>query len=235
MGYTTFPEFDNFVVKTFDSKLEKSLDEQWMELEPFDSKLIKEIVPDDPFKILLSNLERDPPNYNRWKNEDIYDFYFKMLDDYNRYGIAFERKLNLFPDNNLYVIIEEKDNKTKYNLLYKYCDKKYLPFNKIKKINLNEYDSGEKILSIKEKQKRKFIKKQINKYLQVAMMDPDVFNDDELFEDLIETDDYNDYLIYNLPFISIEDFNNDKYFKKQFKKQLDMIRKLYDRIHKVID
>ena len=44
----------------------------------------------------------------------------------------------------------------------------------------------EKPLSEKEKQKRNLIKKQKNKKLQVAMMDPDVYNNDELFKDAIE-------------------------------------------------
>ena len=86
------PEFDKFLV------------EQGMEIEPFDPKLIKKIFLNHPYKILLLCLNKHPPNYSRWDNEDINDFYFKMLDDFNRYGIAFERKYQVFPDNNLYVL-----------------------------------------------------------------------------------------------------------------------------------
>ena len=229
---TTGPELDKFVV------------EPWMEIEPFDSKLIKEIFLNHPYKILLYHLNKHPPNYSRWKNEDINDFYFKMLDDYNRYGISFERNLNLFPGNILYVIKNEDKNFTKfeYDLLFKkvkhdllsnnHYDKKTLLFNKVKKIDLNEYDRGEKPLSEEEKEKRDFIKEQKNKYLQVAMMDPDVYNNDKLFEDLMmESDDYYSFLDYKFHLIYIDGYLNDEYFKKEFKKQLNMIRKLLYRMN----
>ena len=51
---------------------------------------------------------------------------------------------------------------------------------------LNELDTGKKTLTKDEKNKRDFIKIQTNKRLQVAMMDPDVYNNRELFEDAIE-------------------------------------------------
>ena len=110
--------------------------------------------------------------------------------------------------------------------------KKTLLFNKVKKIDLNEYDSGEKIISEKEKEKRNFIKEQTNKYLQVAMMDPDVYNNDELFKDLMmKSDDYYHFLRFKIQLLYIDGYDNDKYFKKNFKKQLDMIRKLLYRIN----
>ena len=177
-----------------------------------------------------------------------------MLDDYNRYGIAFDRDYQLFPDNNLYVI-ENKDKNIKYNLniysskesnenenengddrikymlLFRGYDKKTLLFNKVKKIDLNVYDSGKKPLSEKEKIKRDFIRKQKNKYLQVAMMDPDVYNNDELFKELImDSDDYYHHLDNKYPFIYMDDYDDEKYFKEQFKKQIDMIKKLFYRI-----
>ena len=64
-------------------------------------------------------------------------------------------------------------------------DKKTLLFNKVKTIDLNEHDTGEKTLTEDEKEKRD-IKKQTNKKLQVAMMDPEVYNNRERFEDAIE-------------------------------------------------
>ena len=64
------------------------------------------------------------------------------------------------------------------------------------------------------------------------MMDPDVYNNDELFEDLMmESDDYNDSLNDNFPFMFIDGYDGAEYFKKTFKKQLDMIKKLYYRIN----
>ena len=102
---TNGPEFDKFVV------------EPGMEIEPFDPKLTKEIFLNHPYKTLLHYLGKHPPNYSYWKKEkDINNFYFKILDDYNRYGISFEREFHLFSDNNLYVI--ENDISKKENLNY---------------------------------------------------------------------------------------------------------------------
>ena len=224
---TDGPEFDQFVV------------EPGMEIEPFDPKLTKEIFLNNPYKILIFHLNKHPPNFRRWEDEDINDFYFKILDDYTRYGICFHRKYQLFPDNNLYVI-ENKDSNIKYNLnifsskkidknenengnnrikymlLFKDSyDKKTLLFNKVKKIDLSEYDTGEKPLSYVEKEKRDIIREQKNKYLQVAMMDPDVYNNDELFEYLISrSDDYNAELEGSFPLMYIDEINNAEYFKK---------------------
>ena len=241
---TDGPEFDKFVV------------EPGMEIKPFDPKLTKEIFLNHPYKILIYHLNKHPPHFSRWEKEDINDFYFKMLDDYTRYGISFRLKDQLFSDNNLYVINnkdlnikyklnifsckkidknenENGDNRIKYILLFKGShDKKTLLFNKVKKIDLSEYDTGEKPLSYEEKEKRNVIREQKNKYLQVAMMDPDVYNNDELFEYLISrSDDYNAELVGNFPFMYIDEINDAEYFKKTFKKQIDMVKKLYCRIN----
>ena len=178
------PELDEFVV------------EPWMELKPFDTKLIKKIQYNHPYKILLRILYKYYPNYRSGKKndadpncqgyEDVTDFYFRMLDDYNRYGIAFDRDYELFPGNKLGVIEYEEFGKREYYLVNNRYDKKVLLFNKVKTIDLNEHDRGEKPISEEEKQKRDMIKKQTNKKLQVAMMDPDVYNNDELFKNAIE-------------------------------------------------
>ena len=116
-----------------------------MEIEPFNPKLFKEIFLNHPYKVLLYHLNKYPPNFSRWDDEDIDDFYFKMLDDYKRYGICFHRKYHLFPDNNLYVI-ENKDENIKCNLnIYSSKEEKMQKNsgdNKIKYILLfnNHYD-----------------------------------------------------------------------------------------------
>ena len=46
------PELDEFIV------------EPWMELEPFDPKLIKKIKPNHPYKILLWIFYKYNPSYN---------------------------------------------------------------------------------------------------------------------------------------------------------------------------
>ena len=177
-------------------KLNNFVVEPWMELKPFDPKLIKELNLDHPYKILLRILYKYSPSYSCCEEndanpdyegyEDVTDLYFKMLDDYNRYGIAFQRKFELFPDNKLRVFEYKDFGKTGYYLVDKPYDKKTLLFNKVKTINLNEHDRGEKPLSEEEKLKRDLIKKQTNKKLQVTLMDPDIYNNDELFKDAIE-------------------------------------------------
>ena len=165
-------------------------------VEPIDPKLIKELKINHPYKILLCILYDYYPSYSDGEGndadpkcrgyEDVTDLYFKMLDDYNRYGIAFQRKYELLPDNKLGVIEYINFGKTDYHLVNNWYDKKILLFNKVKTINLNEHDRGEKPLTEEEKQKRELIKKQTNKKLQVALMDSDVYNNPELLKDAIE-------------------------------------------------
>ena len=190
------PELDKFVV------------EPWMELKPFDSKLIKEIFPDHPYKILLRILYKYAPSYSSGKGndanpdydgyQDVTDLYFNLLDDYNRYGIAFQRNYELFPDNKLGVLEDKDFGKPVYYLVDNHYSKKTLLFNKVKTINLNKHDTGEKPISEEEKLKRDLIKKQTNKKLQVAMMNPDVYNTDEVFKDALEREGRQKLLIENL-------------------------------------
>ena len=198
-------------------ELYKFVFEPWMELKPFDTKLIKKILRNHPYKILLRILYKYYPSYSSGKGndanpdydgyEDVTDFYFRMLDDYNRYGIAFEREHELFPDNKLGVFEYEDFGKRKYHLVNNRYDKKTLLFNKVKTIDLNEHDSGEKPLTEEEKQKRDLIKKQTNKKHQVALMDPDVYNYPELFKLVIENPDfYIKKFNHRMKYYGIEDF-----------------------------
>ena len=269
---TSGPEFDNFEVKP------------GMELESFDMKQKDEIFLNHPFKILMFYLGKHPPYYSRWDGIDLCDFYFKMLDDYNRYGISFRREDHICGlDNCLYVV--ENDNskkvdeirfKSKYNIIsINHFDLKILLFNKVKKINLDELNKEsespslpilfedsifgkipfskpservdlkkpalewellEKIRLIDDKEnkiteweylKRKTIKEQKNKYLQVALMDPKVYNNDKLFEELSFglLDDYNaEFEAY--PPLMFTDKKYDNYIKRKFKKILDMLKNI---------
>ena len=227
------PELNEFVV------------EPWMKLEPFDPKLIKKISLNHPYKNLLRILYKYYPSYSTGEGndadtkydgyEDVADFYFRMLDDYKRYGIAFERKSELFPDNKLGVIkndyferefglfpnnilgLLQNDYffKTKYYLVRNNYDKKNLLFNNVKTIDLNDHDSGEKPLSEEEKQKRDIIKKQKNKKLQVAMMDPDIYNNSELFKFAIKRPDIQKFLIkkfnHRMTWNGFDDFIKEKF------------------------
>ena len=202
-------ELNNFVV------------EPWMELKPFDPKLIKKILRNHPYKILIWVLYKYSPSYSSRGNdanpnydgyEDVTDFYFRLLDDYNRYGIAFNRDYELFPGNKLGVIEYEEFGKREYYLVDNRYDKKVLLFNKVKTIDLNEHDRGKKPISEEEKQKRDMIKKQTNKKLQVALMDPDIYCNVELIK-----------LVIRNPSLYIEKFNHrmswhgfDDFLKIQF-------------------
>ena len=191
-------------------ELDKFIVEPWMELKSFDPKLIKEIQRNHPYKILLRDLYKYYPSYSSGKGndanpvydgyEDVTDVYFKMWDDYTRYGIAFDRNYELFSNNKLGVFKYKDFGKSVYHLVNIRNDKKVLLFNKVKTIDLNEHDRGEKPISEKEKLKRNVIKKQTNKKLQVVMMDPDVYNNDELFKCVIERKELQELLI--------EKFNN---------------------------
>ena len=207
------PELNNFVV------------EPWMKLETFDPKLIKEIFLDHPYKILLRILYKYYPSYSDWEendanpdyqcNEDVTDLYFRMLDDYNRYGIAFDRTYELFPDNKLGVFENKDYGKRKYHLVDNWNNKKVLLFNNVKTIYLNEHDTGEKPLSEEEKQKRDLIKKQTNKKLQVAMIDPDVYSNPEVFKDAIKKTSKQELLIekfnHRMSYHGFDDFLRIKF------------------------
>ena len=109
----------------------------------------------------------------------------------------------------------------------------------VEKINTkkpaSEWELLEKIRSIKGKYKitqweyfkRKTIKEQKNKYLQVALMDPKVYNNDELFEELRFSllDDFNaDFEHYS--HLMFTDEKHEEYLKKKFKVILDMIKNI---------
>ena len=220
---TSGPEFDKFLF------------EPGMEIESFDKELVKEIFLNHPFKILLIYLRKHLPYGSYFSKEvDICDLYFKLLDDYNRYGIAFKRKFNLFPCNILYVVENnnsqehEYHSHSKFKLLFhgKYNTKTLL-FNKVKKIDLKKYDKGKKPLSNFEKEKRDCIKKQKNRYLQIAMMDPKFYNNDELFEKLMNGKlyDYNSDFVY-CSSLMFTDEELDEYFKKKYREQIEMVKRI---------
>ena len=144
------------------SELDKFEVKPWMTFDTFDPKQIKNLDTDHPYKYILWVLYKYNLSYNSTKENDanpnyqgyddnIVDYYFKILDDFNRYGIVFSRYFELYPDNKLYV--------NNYSIVDKNYNKKTLLFNKVKVIYLNDYDKGEKPLSEEEKKVRDFIKK----------------------------------------------------------------------------
>ena len=65
------------------------------------------------------------------------------------------------------------EEKTGKNIVI--IDKSYPYDNKFYEINLDDYDTGENPFSEEEKEKIEIIKSQKNKKLQLAMLDPDIF------------------------------------------------------------
>ena len=65
------------------------------------------------------------------------------------------------------------------------------------------------------------------------MMDPDVYNNDNFFKELMmDSDEYYHFLDNKYPFLYIDDYDEGEYLKEHLKKQIDMIKKLYYRINK---
>ena len=182
-------------------ELDKFIVEPSMELEPFDPKLIKKIQPNHPYKLFLWILYKYNPSYNSWNDNDakpdsqgyddnVVDFYFGLLDDYNRYGVTFERDWNILQDGKLGVLEEEDFGEKIYSLILNYYKRKALLFNKIKTIDLKKLDRGEVPILEEEKEKRDLIKIQTNKKLQVALMDPNVYRNIELMKLAIKNQNY---------------------------------------------
>ena len=205
------PELDKFIV------------EPSMKLEPFDPKLIKKIQPNHPYKLFLWFLYKYCPSYNDWNENDadpdfegcednVVDFYFGLLDDYNRYGVTFDREWNLLQDDKLGVLEEEDFGEKVYSLIRNYYKRKAMLFNKIKTIDLKELDRGDVPILEEEKEKRDLIKKQTNKKLQVALMDPDVYRNIELMKHAIKFSDcYIKKFNHRMTWQGIREFSNLEY------------------------
>ena len=206
-------ELDEFVV------------EPWMKLEPLDTKLMKKITCNHPYKILLRSLYKYFPSYSNEEENDanpdldgyddnIIDFYFRMLNDYRRYGIAFEREFELFPENKLCAIKGEFWG-AGYYLVNNHYDKKTLLFNNVKTTDLNDYDIGEKPFTEEERKKIDLIKTMTNKKLQVAMMDPDIFNYSKNINEAMENPKFQKHLIerfnYRMTYEGYDYFMNQDY------------------------
>ena len=84
-----------------------------------------------------------------------------------------------------------------------------------------------KTLSNHELNKRKLIKEQKNIYLQIALMDPKIYDTDEIFDFEFGglLDDYNaDFKIHC--FLMFTDEKEDEWFKKKYKRILNLIKKI---------
>ena len=99
-------------------------------------------------------------------------------------------------------------------------------------IYLSKLNKKKEPLSHHELNKRKVIKEQKNIYLQIALMDPKIYDNDEFFEDHMGLlYDYNaDFR--NHCFLMFTDEEEDESFKRRYKVLLDMIKNIDDLIEK---
>ena len=160
-------------------------------IEPCNPNVIKNLLYKHPYQKIISYLQDAVPCYKNGKeydanpNEEHYDddfieWYLDILKNYKKYEFYFE-EFNIFFGNKLY--IRETNNQKNYifetNLKKKNkvvidISKPY--HNKFYEINLYDYYTGENPFSEEEKEKIEIIKSQKNKKLQLAMLDPDIFD-----------------------------------------------------------
>ena len=133
-----------------------------------------------PFKILISYilLNKNKGNIKYINKLRInFDFdYFKLLDNFYRYNIAF--------DPNYHLVIEDKlflyKNKENYYIILK--KEKFLrPVYSVYFICLSDIDKGKKELTKLEKWKREVIKNKVNLKDQLSLINPYVYNNINLF------------------------------------------------------
>ena len=148
-----------------------------MELKPFDLKLINNISRNHPFQKTMFITYKYYDNYQTGgDDEDGVDYYgtglendvvkdvnyFKILDNFYRYGITFEDD-EIYPENVLCVKSYYDEDEPFHYIIPNRYDLKTRIYNDVKTINLNECDTGEITLSEIEKWKRKVINEQCNK------------------------------------------------------------------------
>ena len=132
-----------------------------------------------PFKILISYIiiknEKDIKNINNLKITFEFD-YFKLLDNFNRYNIAFELSFHLVIEDKLFLY---KSDEVYFIILKK--EKNRLPVDSVYFICLSDIDKGEKELTKLEKWKREVIKNKEKLKDQLSLINPYVYNTINLF------------------------------------------------------
>lgn len=165
-------------------------------LKPFDLKKIKDLKNNHPFQRIMVMTNKLYRNYQmgggggNYENGEENDHYvvpltndilqdidhFKMLDDYYRYGLAFDNS-DFYPDNIL--CIKDSHSVNKSDTIPFMVDEFYLLEtlikNDVKIINPNVCDTGENTLSDIEKWKRKVINKQSNRKTKLRLLNPNIY------------------------------------------------------------
>ena len=164
-------------------EMDKFKPSNW-EIKPFDLKEINDITRNQPYHVTMFWVFKYYCSYEDEFEGDVLDGidYFEILDNCYRYGITFQKKYDLYPENIL--CVKEDFNFTppfiyivdnRYNL-------KQLLFNDVKKIKLNAIDNGEIALSEIEKWKRKVINQQTDRKSKLQLLDPNVYHSLITFE-----------------------------------------------------
>ena len=230
-------------MKIYSKELENFHPPSW-ELKPFDLKNLKDLERNHPFQKLMFIMYKYYPNYqtgdddvdgidyygNGLENDAVEDLkYFEMLDNFYRYGIAFQKEYEVHPGNILHVFSEyDKDNKQYHYLLDNVYDLKSLIFNDVKYINLNECDQGEITLSEIEKWKRKVVNSQQNKKTKLALLDPIIYDSFITFYNFSKNNKPNTRINYYLTWEGIHyclDRKNKKYKYEMVKNYEDKLAK----------
>lgn len=170
-------------------ELDNFIPSKW-ELKPFDLKLINNLSNNHPFQKTMFITYKYYPNYQTGgDDEDGVDYYgtdlendvvedvnyFKILDNFYRYGITFQKKYEIYPENVLCEKSDYEKGKLSHYVIGNGYDLKTLLFNNVKKINLNDCDTGEINLSEIEKWKRKVINEQRNKKTKLRLLNPTIY------------------------------------------------------------
>ena len=102
--------------------------------------------------------------------------YFEILDNYYRYGITFQKKYELYPENVLCVKEDFDETPPFRYLIDNSYNLKQLLFNDVKRIRINDLDNGEITLSEIEKWKRKVVNQQTDRKTRLRLLDPNIYH-----------------------------------------------------------
>ena len=105
------------------------------EIKPFDLKKINDIKVNHPYqKIMILVYKYYCPYVDGFPGDILNEVdYFKVLDNYYRYGISFQKKHELYPENVLYVHEDFKENPSFIYIVGNNYNLKQLLFNDVKK------------------------------------------------------------------------------------------------------
>ena len=149
-------------------------------LNSFNLNDIDKINLNRPFKMLISYIlfyrsKNNKKNINTLRINFDFD-YFKLLDNFNRYNIAFDPNYHLVIEDKLFLYKDKED----YDIILK-KEKFRLHFDSVYFICLSDIDKGEKELTKLEKWKREVIKNKVKLKNQLSLINPYVYNNINLF------------------------------------------------------